>query len=102
MDSGFFLLLRFFLRIDLVTFLLKETRVYHRFSSDKVLLQVSGTKIGHDKMKEFATVTTGASDVAPFLSDENWVGNAMMVTDKNQRPIPGAEVETFRNEVVLL
>ena len=33
MESGFLILLRYFLRIDLVLFLLKETRIFHAFHS---------------------------------------------------------------------
>ena len=39
MDSGYFILLRYFLRIDNVIFRIQDTRIYHNFDSNLIFLE---------------------------------------------------------------
>ncbi|KAJ1852950.1 Tap42 interacting protein [Coemansia sp. RSA 720] len=51
MPSGFFVLLRFFLRVDGVLFRIYDTRLYHRFGSDSVVREFSTREMPFDDVK---------------------------------------------------
>ncbi|KAI9471176.1 Tap42 interacting protein [Coemansia sp. RSA 989] len=51
MPSGFFILLRFFLRVDGVLFRIFDTRFYHQFGSDVLLREVSSRQASFDEVR---------------------------------------------------
>ncbi|KAJ2850178.1 Tap42 interacting protein [Coemansia brasiliensis] len=51
MPSGFFILLRFFLRVDGVLFRIFDTRYYHQFGSDILIREVSSRQASFDEVK---------------------------------------------------
>ncbi|RIB12158.1 TIP41-like protein, partial [Gigaspora rosea] len=51
MPSGFFILQRFFLRVDEVLFQLNETRVYHEFGTEYLLREYSSRENPYSKVK---------------------------------------------------
>ncbi|KAI8869052.1 TIP41-domain-containing protein [Ramicandelaber brevisporus] len=73
MASGFFVLLRFFLRVDGVMFRVQDTRIYHAFGSNIVLREMSGGQLRYDDVKFKVRVSNlakfGASpSPSPFTS----------------------------------
>ncbi|KAJ2351130.1 Tap42 interacting protein [Coemansia erecta] len=51
MPSGFFALMRFFLRVDGVLFRIYDTRLYHRFGSDSIVREFSSREMPFDDVK---------------------------------------------------
>ncbi|KAG8880264.1 hypothetical protein FRB97_000976 [Tulasnella sp. 331] len=77
MPTCFFLLSRFFLRVDNVLFRVSDTRIYHSFAPDPqsssgephVVREMSGWELPYEKLKQRLPLLT---DLTP-LTDTNWV-----------------------------
>lgn len=51
MPSGFYILQRFFLRVDEVLFRMNDTRVYHEFGTDYLQLEYSSREEHYNKIR---------------------------------------------------
>lgn len=45
MDWGFFVLLRFFLRVDGVLLRINDTRLYHEFNEDYIVREITSREV---------------------------------------------------------
>ena len=52
MPSSFFLLARFFLRVDNVLFRIHDVRLYHEFASSEVLRETKGKEATYSEVKK--------------------------------------------------
>lgn len=106
MPHGFFILQRFFLRVDNVLFRIFDTRVYHAFGSNEIIRETKGRQASYEDIKsvsqkkvaqaqhmetilivdapDLQRLPTDKQDDLSPLTDSNWVGQAlgMLSTDK--------------------
>ncbi|CAG8659801.1 5389_t:CDS:10 [Cetraspora pellucida] len=75
MPSGFFILQRFFLRVDDVLFQLNETRIYHEFGTKYLLKEYSSREIPYNKIKAQIPKSKG-NDISQ-LTDPDWVSSKL-------------------------
>lgn len=114
MPSGFFLLARFFLRVDHVLFRIFDVRLYHDFTSSEVIRETKGKEAPYEQVKS-VRCTLGLltwrltlarlqrlprerpDDLTP-LTDSNWVANALGMLENDRataaRPPAGAATGT--------
>jgi len=85
MPTSFFILSRFFLRVDGVLFRLFDTRVYHSLASDPQLIvrETSGWEAKYESMKQFLPTP----DLSP-LNDPNFVARAITSMPKSNTQDP--------------
>ncbi|KAF9954776.1 hypothetical protein BGZ72_004283 [Mortierella alpina] len=88
MPSCFFILLRFFLRVDDVLFRIYDTRVYHQFGTNSVLRECSSRENSYRDTR--ARIPRSKGDDLSLLLDSNWVSS--------QLPDQGSVVEVARLE----
>ena len=55
MPSSFFVLARFFLRVDHVLFRIFDIRLYHDFSSTEVIRETKGKEAPYDQVKQVSS-----------------------------------------------
>ncbi|XP_046672088.1 TIP41-like protein [Homalodisca vitripennis] len=67
MPSGFFLLLRFFLRVDGVMLRVNDTRYYHDFTTQHVLREFTSREGQMAQLQIPLPITTDPNEVAPLL-----------------------------------
>jgi type 2A phosphatase activator TIP41 len=117
MPSSFFLLARFFLRVDHVLFRIFDVRLYHDFSSNEVIRELKGKEAPYDRVKQVRAPLYGlrprSSDSDAFqrlprerpddltpLTDSNWVANALGMLENDRpsastaRPVPSVTSAT--------
>ncbi|KAF9181219.1 hypothetical protein BGZ51_005579 [Haplosporangium sp. Z 767] len=75
MPSCFFILLRFFLRVDDVLFRIYDTRVYHRFGTDTVIRECSSRENSYRDTR--ARVPRSKGNDLSLLLDSNWVSSQL-------------------------
>ncbi|CAG8436966.1 2942_t:CDS:2 [Diversispora eburnea] len=75
MESGFFILQRFFLRVDDVLFKMNETRVYHEFGTKSLLKEYSSREEHYSKIKAKIPVYKG--DDISQLTNPDWVSSKL-------------------------
>ncbi|CAG8483095.1 443_t:CDS:2 [Ambispora gerdemannii] len=75
MPSGFFVLQRFFLRVDDVLFRLNETRVYHEFGTVYLIREYSSREEAYDKIR--AAILPHRGDDISQLTDPDWVSSKL-------------------------
>ncbi|CAG8775430.1 15309_t:CDS:2, partial [Gigaspora margarita] len=75
MPSGFFILQRFFLRVDEVLFQLNETRVYHEFGTEYLLREYSSRENPYSKVK--AQISKDKGNDISQLTDPDWVSSKL-------------------------
>jgi len=85
MPTSFFILSRFFLRVDGVLFRLFDTRVYHSLASDPPLIvrETNGWEAKHDSIKQFLPTP----DLSP-LNDPNFVARSITSMSKSRTQDP--------------
>nr|CAD7194681.1 unnamed protein product [Timema douglasi] len=67
MPSSFFILLRFFLRVDNVMLKVNDTRIYHEFGTDYVLREYTSKEAKVQDLKVPAAMLTEPNEVAQML-----------------------------------
>lgn len=67
MPSGFFILLRFFLRVDGVMLKLNDTRMYHDFTTDYILREYTSREGKFSDLKIPVALTNDPNEIAPLL-----------------------------------
>ncbi|CAO3574437.1 unnamed protein product [Mortierella alpina] len=75
MPSCFFILLRFFLRVDDVLFRIYDTRVYHQFGTNTVLRECSSRENSYRDTR--ARIPRSKGDDLSLLLDSNWVSSQL-------------------------
>ncbi|GAB5586633.1 Tap42 interacting protein [Umbelopsis nana] len=75
MPSCFFVLLRFFLRVDDVLFRINDTRIYHEFGTDCVIREYTSKEEHFAAVK--AQLPKKSSDDISLLTDPNWVSTVL-------------------------
>ncbi|KAL1922334.1 uncharacterized protein VTP21DRAFT_9873 [Calcarisporiella thermophila] len=75
MPSCFFILQRFFLRVDDVLFKMNDTRVYHEFGTNSILREYTAREESYDRIRSMIPKKQ-AGDVS-MLTDENWVSSVL-------------------------
>ncbi|KAH8549962.1 TIP41-like family-domain-containing protein [Umbelopsis sp. PMI_123] len=75
MPTCFFLLLRFFLRVDDVLFRINDTRIYHEFGTDVVIREYTSKEEHYNAVK--AQLPKKVSDDISLLTDANWVSTVL-------------------------
>ncbi|KAK3807872.1 MAG: TIP41-like family-domain-containing protein [Benniella sp.] len=88
MPSCFFILLRFFLRVDDVLFRVHDTRVYHRFGTKSIIRECSTKEGSYREIR--AKIPRSSGDDLSLLLDSNWVSS--------QIPEQASQVEVARLE----
>ncbi|KAJ2449659.1 Tap42 interacting protein [Coemansia sp. RSA 2336] len=73
MPSGFFILLRFFLRVDGVLFRIFDTRFYHQFGSDALLREVSTRQASFDDVRRHVPRSTPEDEDLSLLNNIQFV-----------------------------
>ncbi|KAI8346314.1 TIP41-like protein [Mortierella sp. GBAus27b] len=73
MPSCFFILLRFFLRVDDVLFKIHDTRVYHRFGTNTIIRECSTRESSYRETR--AVRGKRAGEDLSLLLDSNWVSS---------------------------
>ncbi|KAI9104543.1 TIP41-like family-domain-containing protein [Phlyctochytrium arcticum] len=83
MPSCFFVLCRFFLRVDDVLFRINDTRIYHEFGTDQVIREFTSQEEEYSRVKAklpkpaaWESHKKGAEDLSP-LTDMNWVSGVL-------------------------
>jgi type 2A phosphatase activator TIP41 len=72
MASGFFLLQRFFLRVDDVLFRIRDTRMYHAFGTGEIVREYCEREAGYEEVK--AHLGKGKDGISK-LADAGWVSD---------------------------
>ncbi|KZC06983.1 PREDICTED: TIP41-like protein [Dufourea novaeangliae] len=67
MPNGFFILLRYFLRIDNVLIRINDTRIYHEFGQDYLLREYTTREAKVAELRDIASFFTEPSEIAPYL-----------------------------------
>ncbi|CAG8479144.1 4358_t:CDS:2 [Acaulospora morrowiae] len=80
MSSGFFILQRFFLRVDDVLFRTNETRIYHEFGSDYCLREYSSREEHYHKIR--SQIPKYKGDDISQLTDPDWVSSMLQKSEK--------------------
>ncbi|KAG0263271.1 hypothetical protein DFQ27_001846 [Actinomortierella ambigua] len=75
MPSCFFILLRFFLRVDDVLFRIYDTRIYHRFGTNHVLRECSVKEDSYHATR--AKIPRSRGDDLSLLLDSNWIASVL-------------------------
>ncbi|CAI2188976.1 2696_t:CDS:2 [Funneliformis geosporum] len=75
MPSGFFILQRFFLRVDEVLFRMNDTRVYHEFETEYLQREYSSREELYNKIKAYIPKYKG--DDISQLTDIDWVSSKL-------------------------
>ncbi|CAG8457916.1 14424_t:CDS:2 [Funneliformis caledonium] len=75
MPSGFFILQRFFLRVDEVLFRMNDTRVYHEFETGYLQREYSSREELYNKIKAYIPKYKG--DDISQLTDIDWVSSKL-------------------------
>jgi len=85
MPTSFFILSRFFLRVDGVLFRIFDTRIYHPLSSDPPLIvrETSGWEVKYDSIKQFLPTP----DLSP-LNDPNFIARVITSMPKSKTQDP--------------
>ncbi|KAK9728375.1 Tap42 interacting protein [Basidiobolus ranarum] len=90
MPSGFFILQRFFLRVDDVLFRVNDTRIYHAFDTSYLIKEYTSQEEPYIGIRK--KIPTWKKDDISLLSDPNWVVSVM----------PGPDPSLTRIEIVEL
>ncbi|KAG0016854.1 hypothetical protein BGZ82_000924 [Podila clonocystis] len=75
MPSCFFILLRFFLRVDDVLFRIYDTRIYHRFGTNTVIRECSTRESSYRETR--IRIPRSKGDDLSLLLDSNWVSSQL-------------------------
>ncbi|KAG0355499.1 hypothetical protein BG005_005554 [Podila minutissima] len=75
MPSCFFILLRFFLRVDDVLFRIYDTRIYHRFGTNTVIRECSTRESSYRETR--SRIPRSKGDDLSLLLDSNWVSSQL-------------------------
>ncbi|XP_076619023.1 TIP41-like protein [Colletes latitarsis] len=67
MPSGFFILLRYFLRIDNVMIRINDTRIYHEFGQDYLLREYTTREAKVEEIRAPPSFFIEPSEIAPYL-----------------------------------
>ncbi|KAG0048580.1 hypothetical protein BGZ83_006464 [Gryganskiella cystojenkinii] len=79
MPSCFFILLRFFLRVDDVLFRVYDTRIYHRFGTSTVLRECSTREASYREIR--SRIPRSKGEDLSLLLDSNWVSSQLPEQD---------------------
>ncbi|RGB28913.1 TIP41-like family-domain-containing protein [Rhizophagus diaphanus] len=82
MPSGFYILQRFFLRVDEVLFRMNDTRVYHEFGTDYLQLEYSSREEHYNKIR--ACIPKYKGDDISQLTDINWINSKLPPPKKDE------------------
>ncbi|CAM0141466.1 Tap42 interacting protein [Umbelopsis sp. WA50703] len=82
MPSCFFLLLRFFLRVDDVLFRVNDTRIYHQFGTNHIIREYSSKEEHYNAVR--SCLPKQPNEDISLLTDPNWVAS-ILPTDKQIR-----------------
>lgn len=80
MESGFFLLLRFFMRVDGVVLRMRDVRFYHSFGTDFLLRETCNRDMPIENLKPLFLSGNGVNESQLLLSQQ-WVSDHMVPPD---------------------
>eukprot|EP01129_Flabellula_baltica_P015335 TRINITY_DN76_c0_g2_i1.p2 TRINITY_DN76_c0_g2~~TRINITY_DN76_c0_g2_i1.p2 ORF type:complete len:229 (-),score=44.95 TRINITY_DN76_c0_g2_i1:1515-2201(-) len=83
MPTCFYVLMRYFLRVDGVLFRTHETRLFHSFSSDYLIREYTVKELSHDKL--VTALTTAGLPVK--LTDGNIVSRVLLLKSEEKHKI---------------
>lgn len=86
MPSCFFVLCRFFLRVDHVLFRIFDVRLYHEFGSQVIIRETKGKQATYDAVKS-RLPREQAEDLTP-LTDPNWVATNLGMLEQTSSELP--------------
>ncbi|GBB97298.1 hypothetical protein RclHR1_02960011 [Rhizophagus clarus] len=96
MPSGFYILQRFFLRVDEVLFRMNDTRTYHEFGTDYLQLEYTSREEHYNKIR--ACIPKYKEDDISQLTDINWINTKLPPPKKDGlmikklRVVPKSEI----------
>lgn len=70
MSYGFFVLQRFFLRVDNVLFRIFDTRIYHAFDSREIIRETKGRQASYKRVKDVSFMFLFQRDAIDFSALE--------------------------------
>ncbi|GAA94715.1 uncharacterized protein L969DRAFT_49418 [Mixia osmundae IAM 14324] len=80
MPFGFFVLSRFFLRIDRVLFRIFDTRLFHDFATNEIIRETRGRQAAYDTV--LAQAKAERKDDLSALNDPVWVAHTLGLLDR--------------------
>ncbi|KAH8929780.1 TIP41-domain-containing protein [Atractiella rhizophila] len=89
MPSCFFILARFFLRVDQVLFRIFDTRIYHKFGTEEVIREQRGREAAYKRVKAHLESPADLSN----LTNANWVANVLgMLEQTGSKPTQASSI----------
>lgn len=83
MPSSFFVLLRFFLRVDNVMVRINDTRVFHDFKTDYVLREYTNRECGVKELNLPLTVFGDPNMLSPQMPLRTWIYEKIAVNNED-------------------
>ncbi|KAJ3406752.1 hypothetical protein HDV05_005836 [Chytridiales sp. JEL 0842] len=107
MPSCFYILMRFFLRVDNVLFRIVDTRIYHEYDSGRVIRETSDKEVGYGfvrsklpKQPPWHPSSRGSTEDLSMLTDANWVSKVLDDAFKAGDPEVKGSIKTEKVEFV--
>ncbi|XP_076163056.1 TIP41-like protein [Ptiloglossa arizonensis] len=94
MPSGFFILLRYFLRIDNVMVRINDTRIYHEFGQEYLLREYTTRESKVEELRLPPMVLTDPSEVAPYLHLTGSFYHKLIIATNKTESITSNEIVT--------